>query len=645
MKEVPHNPGAPAIRLYYAHEIDDNSFSEFVYQRIKILNEKGRKYADVEIPIFTDAEIGLFSRVNNLKARTIRPDGSIVEFTGTPYEKTVFKGRGDKVSVKAFTMPEAGVGSIIEYKYQLIYQTFTVSFQGGFAFRFLVFTEDQWVLQNELYTVKEHLYFRPYEGGEFKSMSQQTHEWDGAEVSHVSFNMKDKPKNKGNEVEYDAHDVPGFEPEEYMPPEDNYKPSVVFFYNRRGSGSTDKEWEDIGKTIDENLEIYLSRDRGVKEAALAAIGPETDPVSKLRKLYARAQEIRNLSYERFRSDEELKKENLHFNEGPGDVLARGYGRERDITLLFISMARAAGFDASPVRVSDRKRRFFAKDYTSSSQIRHLIAAVSVNGTDMFFDPGTRFCPFGLLRWNYTATDALKLNRKGGVFVKTPQPDFQKAAMARNARVTVADDGTLKGEIVVSFSGLEALEHRIDGVFTDEEGRKKDLEDEVKEWLPSGSVLKLVETRGWENSEGALAARFTIEVPGYASIAGKRLLIPSVLFRPRQRDVFKHADRVYPVYFPYAFTEADQVELTVPDGFTIESLPQTQDARLGYARYQSSSQMNGTHLVTQRKLAFNGIYIPKEKYNEVRGFFNSVQQGDDQTAVLHGGGNASGEKGN
>ena len=56
-KEVPGNKGASAVRLYYAQYINDNTASCFVYERIKILNEKalagGNSYADVEIPVLT----------------------------------------------------------------------------------------------------------------------------------------------------------------------------------------------------------------------------------------------------------------------------------------------------------------------------------------------------------------------------------------------------------------------------------------------------------------------------------------------------------------------------------------------------------------------------------------------------------------
>jgi hypothetical protein len=69
-KDVPGTPGAPAVMLYYRHDIDDNTQSEFVYSRIKVLNAKGQSYADVEVPV-----VNVLVEMTDLKARTIRPDG------------------------------------------------------------------------------------------------------------------------------------------------------------------------------------------------------------------------------------------------------------------------------------------------------------------------------------------------------------------------------------------------------------------------------------------------------------------------------------------------------------------------------------------------------------------------------------------
>jgi len=123
------------------------------------------------------------------------------------------------------------------------------------------------------------------------------------------------------------------------------------------------------------------------------------------------------------------------------------------------------------------------------------------------------------------------------------------------------------------------------------------------------------------------------MPGYASAAGKRFLVPAYLFQARQMDAFKHVDRKFPVYFPYAFGEVDRVDITLPDGYTLENAPSQQTARLGYAAYQNLAQFDGTRLVTQRVLQVNGIFFKIELYPEVKDFFGKVQAGDEQQVVL------------
>src|SRR5579863_1784046 len=50
-QNVPGDPNAPAVQLYYADFRDDVHQSEFIYKRIKVLSEKGKKYANVEIDL------------------------------------------------------------------------------------------------------------------------------------------------------------------------------------------------------------------------------------------------------------------------------------------------------------------------------------------------------------------------------------------------------------------------------------------------------------------------------------------------------------------------------------------------------------------------------------------------------------------
>lgn len=616
IKQVPGNPGADAVQLYYADFIDDqDKTAEFFYHRIKVLNDKGKSHADVQVIVLPGVSI------SGLKARTVQPDGRIVEFTGKPYEKTVVKTRGVTVLAEAFTMPEVNVGSIIEYKYKVEWPGIRV--------------DNSWTIQHELYTVKERFRLQPHSGG----LEGFEYGFQVATIySHMPNNIK--PIQKGGGYELDVENMPAFESEGYMPPEEDLKPQVRFFYVTPGK-STEKFWQDAGRRWNDDAEHFIGNRKEISQASAQAIGNETDPEQKLRKLYARAQQVRNLTYERERTEVELKKENIKMDQNAGDVLARGTGDREDITRFFVALARAAGFDASIVRVSDRKNKFFDKGLLSKQQLETEIALVSLAGRDIYLDPGTRFCPYGYLRWIRTSTQGIKLNKKGGVFVTAPPATYDKSTIRRNAEMTLDGDGNLAGTVTVKFEGGDALERRLDELQTDDAGKKKDLEDELQGWLPTGAIIKMTKAEGWETSDGPLMATFSVEMPGYASAAGKRFLVPAYLFQARQMDAFKHVDRKYPVYFPYAFGEVDRVNIKLPDGYTLENTPPQQTARLAYAAYQTVVQFDGKQLVTQRILQVNGIFFRVEQYPEVKTFFGKVQAGDEQQAVLTGGPNSGG----
>jgi hypothetical protein len=57
-----------------------------------------------------------------VRARTIRPDGNIVNFEGKPCEKIIEKRSGEKILAKTFTLPDVQPGGIIEYKYRRQYK-------------------------------------------------------------------------------------------------------------------------------------------------------------------------------------------------------------------------------------------------------------------------------------------------------------------------------------------------------------------------------------------------------------------------------------------------------------------------------------------------------------------------------------------
>jgi len=617
VKEVPGETNAAAIQLYFADYIDDQELTEFFYHRIKVLNDNGKSYADVELLLPPDCSI------HGLKARTIHPDGSIVEFTGKPFQKIVMQQPGLKVMARAFSMPNVTIGSIVEYKYKTEYPA--------------IYLDNSWTIQHELYTLKEDFSMKPF-GGVLEGFEK------GHQLAILSLRMPNhlRPQRQGDTYVMEVENMPPFEPEGYMPPEDNYKPEIRFFYGGLELDSSEKFWRKAGRQWNDEAQRFMASRSEIPEEAKRLIATEIDPMARLLKLYARVQEIRNLSYERERTEQEERKENLKPNENVEEVLAHGYGSSSDINRLFVSLARAAGFDASILRVGNRSEKFFDRALLSTRQLDSEIAMVNAGGHSIFLDPGTRFCPFGFMRWMRTSTLALKLDKKGGTFIKVPAAGFEKNMLRRSAEMALDANGSLKGTITVHYEGGEALERRLDALSTDEAGRKIELEEDAKGWLPREASVKLANVEGWEGSNNPLIATFAVELPDFAATAGKLLLVPTNLFQDRQGDAFKRADRKYPVYFPYAFGEEDTVAIKVPAGYAIESASSRQSGNLDYANYLNEAAFDGKQLLTHRVLDINGIFFRVEIYPEVKNFFQKVQSGDEQQMVFHSAGLAESE---
>src|SRR5579872_513174 len=146
MTAEPKAPGAPAIILFREVNRDDRGLTahEDVYYRIKILTEEGRKYADIEIPFFKEE-----GSIVNIHARTIKSDGSVVNYDGKVFDKSIVKARGVKYMAKTFTLPDVQVGGIIEYYYTTDLAEYSLF-------------DSHWILSNELFTKNAKFSLKPY---------------------------------------------------------------------------------------------------------------------------------------------------------------------------------------------------------------------------------------------------------------------------------------------------------------------------------------------------------------------------------------------------------------------------------------------------------------------------------------------------
>lgn len=610
MTSEPQAPGAPAIILFREVDYDDNGMTshEDNYMRIKILTEEGRKQGNIEVPFFKTTQ-----DVVNIHARTLQPDGTSLDFDGKVLETTVAKVRGLKYFAKTIALPDVQVGSIIEYRY-------TIDLRERLTF------DTHWIVSSNLFTKEAKFSLKPYKSA-YRPMSLRW-SWQGIPPGSAP---KEGPDHV---VRMEVQNIPAFETEDYMPPPNQLKSRVDFIYEGEFmENDPEPFWRHVDKTRNEALENYVGKRKAMEEAVAQIVSPSDPPETKLRKIYDRVQSIRNTSYEVRKSAEEQKREKEKPAENVEEVWKHGYGSYTQLNWLFLGLARAAGFDARGVLVSNRRDYFFSTKSMENHKLTSSVVLIKLDGKDTYFEPGSPFTPFGMLSWSLTGTPGLCLDKDGGTWVTTTLPQSSESHVEHSAKFKLTENGDLQGKVTVTYTGLEALYHRWDVHNSDEIARKRFLENRVKSQVPMPAEVELINEPDWSHPQTPLVAEFSVTIPGWASSAGKREILSVGIFAAGEKRLFERENRVHPIYIEYPYQKLDDVTIELPRGWEVASVPPPQALDGHIVTYDLKVENDRSTLRITRKLTWDFLLLEQKYYASLRNFVQKIRSDDDQQIVL------------
>lgn len=518
------------------------------------------------------------------------------------------------------------VGSILDYRYNWRY-----------ADKFAI--APRWIIQRDLYQRQASFKFIP-----FKHDLVLEHGEIGRGVAWTSYLPTGQPTehetSASDTIDLNLTEVPAFLEEPFSPPGDSLKWRVYFFY--RAARSKEEFWKQEGKFWSRDVENFLDRKQGVAEALSAVVAVSDTSEQKLKKIYAFVSKLENRGYGPSRGEKEEHSLGIEPNRGIEDVLRQKSGNHDDLNRLLAGMAREVGFQASMIRLPHRDRNIFDESFLGADQFDGEVAIVSVNGKDVYLDPGTKFCPYGLRDWRLSNSRGLRQSAgKGTEFGDTPLPDYSHAITTRLARLKLNLQGSVYGTMGIAFYDLEAMRLRVEMGRTDDAGRKKLLEERVKAWLPTGSDVELTKLSPWDDIETPLIAQFTVSSP-LATGTGKRWVLPVHFFHVNEKPLFPASERTNPVYLYYPTRQIDEVHIVFPDNVEVDSLPPAASEKLAYAAYSTKRlQETKNSILAKRDLVMAGMAFPATMYKEIKAFYDHVKAGDDQQLLLKVSGRTAG----
>lgn len=627
MTEQKGAPGAAAVILYYEEVTDDDKGTFNFYNRIKILKEDGAKAATIKLRSALPTS-GYSSEVQEFAGRTIHPDGTEVPMTEAPQEETLQLPNG-KIIEKTYKLPQPEVGSILEYRY-------TIQLEHHVQ-------PPTWTLQREYYVRKAHF--------EWHALGGFVHTIESGEIAHQidmilyaaqlptgvdvkRFAFEDGKSQQ--EFALDTSDIPAKPEEEATPPESSfvYRVRFYFMHDVATQGNwKERYWKEAGQRWSQVQNRFDEPAYYLKRAVSEIIAPADTPEQKLRKLYAAVMKLDNLSVDRDQGKLDAKQALPVAAQNANEILDAGRGDNDQINSVFVSTARAAGFTAYVMRVSNRDRWVFNPDYLTMGQFDDDITVVELDGKELFLDPGTRFCPFGHLSWRHAAVTGIRQTKNGTEIAQTPQEPVDAGQIERVANLTIDTEGRATGTLKLSYLGTSAIDWRqIGAVYGDAELRKR-IGEQLEKTLPAEMVVEVSSIENLAEYEEPLTIAANLKGP-IGSSDGRQIAAKADLFEARSAPRFQPETRELPVYFPGREFVRDAVRINFPESVRLVSTPANMSLDLkDAAKYQLTAESAASSVTVHRDYALGRIDYAVPYYATVRAFYVKLGAKDQESIVF------------
>jgi hypothetical protein len=618
MTSDPKAPGAAAVYLDYEETDTDSVRGQNYYARIKVLTEKGKEAATVQIPYWG----GEFS-IGGVSGRTIHSDGTIVPLTAKPEDLLIEKTNAVEVGRQAFgeqarkqrtvfTLPSVEVGSILEYSFQL-----------RFNEQFYWHLSPEWIVQQEYFVHKAHYMFTP---SDMFSLVWWPILPAGSEI---------KTDAAGRYI-LDVKDIPPTPNEEWMPPVNSFIYKVRFYY--RGPSeplNVDDYWKAEAKNWSKDVDHVAEPTKIVRDAVAGVVAAGDTDLAKAQKLYAAVEALDNTDYSRQVSTSELKQLKQKEVTRAEDTWTQKRGDSNDLALLYLSMLRAAGLTAYATTIVDRDRGVFDASYMSFSQLDHTLVILSTGGKEIVLDPGEKMCPFGTVNWRHSHAEGLRQSADGPGRAVTPTQVFGANTIKRSGELTVDPQGGMTGTLQIVMVGQEALAWRQTALEVDAIELRKQFDRDLGQIVPQGVEAHVDHFLGLDDPNSLLMA--VVKVTGTLGTAtAKRLILPGFFFETREPEPFVNEEtRLEPIDMHYAEQVTEQLTYDLPSGVTEEGAPQdTKVSWEGHTVYIVKTKSDTGQITVARVLARAFDLAKPEDYQDLRGFYQKVAAADQGQLVLN-----------
>ncbi|HEY1805353.1 MAG TPA: DUF3857 domain-containing protein [Terracidiphilus sp.] len=603
MTSDPKAPGAAAVYLDIEETDNSSQESSDYYARIKVLTEKGKDAASVEITY----PAGVLD-VGSIRARTVHSDGTIIPLNVKPEDLLEIKTGDYRRQRKVFTLPSVEVGSILEYAFQVRH----------------AWSAPEWLVQQEYFVHKAHYMFVPYDQ-DLVNLIWWPNLPEGAMVK----------KDVAGRFTLDVSDVPPAPDEEWMPPIESVLYKVRFYYaSRYHPLDVDDYWKAEAREWSKDIDKFAEPTKPIHDAVNGLISPSDSDLDKAKKLYKAVQSLDNTDFSRAKTESERRQLRLKEPKRAEDTWTQKSGNRQEIALLYLAMLRAAGLTAYAMQVVNRDLGVFDASYMSLWQLDDNLVILSMGGKETVLDPGEKMCPFGVVNWKHSHAQGLRQSADGPGRAVTPSQVFGSNTIRRSGDLALDQHGGVTGSLQIVMIGQDALAWRQTSLKVDAGELKKEFDRDLEQAVPEGVEAHVDHFLGLDDPDSLLMA--VVKVTGTLGAAtAKRLILPGFFFETRESEPFVNEEtRLEPIDMHYASQVTEQLTYDLPAGAVVEGAPpDTKVSWEGHAMYIVKTQSSAGEVTVARVLARAFDLARPLDYQDLRSFYQKLAAADQGQLVF------------
>ena len=577
------------------------------YKRVHIFNDNGIDLANISFPYTKDYNF------KEIKARSIQKDGTITEMNESQiFDKITYKQKRNKVFQKNIFIPGVTSDCIIEFYMELEKDDPTF----------------YWQISDNYYTKYSEFTWNFYRGAGISSMSYYS---KYLTPNYLCLNLKEEinieklPSLKEvQKIKFSIQDQAPFENEDYTLPDRALNSHVLLFY--AGSETATGFWGKKSSNQVDSYQVFAQRNKKLLPIVenFKSLATNTE---KIEAAYKWLQEnIKNLTY----NDSDGEYATI---KSVNSFIDHKYGYAVHFNKTFYDMLRELNIDAKIVYVVDRDDNIFQDNAKYWQFDRSYVMVKDEKGMNHFYNPGMKYLPCGEVRWYNEGVIGLLCGDQNEQFVSIPFSTYLDNVKMISANIKLDENMKIHGKVTEDHTGQFAFRLRYD--FSDCTDREQlDLMEDKSYFNYYAAQLDSFKINTSLEKDRTVNFEYNLDVP-IAGFKKDNMLMFRISDLLRNYPIrFKTQERKYPVIFKFANTQREIVKIHLPEGYSVEALPDTRyySSIAGKIKLETYTIDKNTIQIT-RIVTLENTYFKTAMYSEIYDFSNEMNNMINDTIIL------------